>query len=51
MPWVGLQCVILVFPDHTHVLFDKGARPKDPKIADLKIVGDVIKCLGETKRT
>ena len=18
MPWVGLQCVVLVFPDHTH---------------------------------
>ena len=21
VPWVGLQCVILVFPDHTHLLF------------------------------
>ena len=21
MPWVGLQCVIVVFPDHTHLLF------------------------------
>ena len=20
VPWVGLQCVILVFPDHTHLL-------------------------------
>ena len=20
-PWVGLQCVIMVFPDHTHLLF------------------------------
>ena len=20
MPWVGLQCVIVVFPDHTHLL-------------------------------
>ena len=20
-PWVGLQCVIVVFPDHTHLLF------------------------------
>ena len=19
MPWVGLQCVIVVFPDHTHL--------------------------------
>ena len=21
VPWVGLQCLILVFPDHTHLLF------------------------------
>ena len=21
VPWVGLQCVILVFSDHTHLLF------------------------------
>ena len=21
MPWVGLQCVIVVFPDHTHLVF------------------------------
>ena len=21
MPWDGLQCVIVVFPDHTHLLF------------------------------
>ena len=21
VPWVGLQCVIMVFPDHTHLLF------------------------------
>ena len=20
-PWVGLQCVIVVFPDHSHLLF------------------------------
>ena len=20
VPWVGLQCVIVVFPDHTHLL-------------------------------
>ena len=20
-PWVGLRCVIVVFPDHTHLLF------------------------------
>ena len=22
MPWVGLRCVIVVFPDHTHLLFN-----------------------------
>ena len=22
MPWVGLQFEIVVFPDHTHLLFD-----------------------------
>ena len=21
VPWVGLQCVIVFFPDHTHLLF------------------------------
>ena len=21
VPWVGLQCVIVVFPDHSHMLF------------------------------
>ena len=20
VPWVGLQCVVVVFPDHTHIL-------------------------------
>ena len=23
MPLVGLQCVIVVFPDHTHLLFNR----------------------------
>ena len=22
VPWAGLQCVIVVFPKHTHLLFD-----------------------------
>ena len=29
MPWVGLQCVIVVFPDHTHLRFGKPSLP-DP---------------------
>ena len=23
VPWVGLQCVIVVFPDHTHLLLSR----------------------------
>ena len=23
VPWVGLQCVIVIFPDHTHLLFKR----------------------------
>ena len=22
VPWIGLQCVIVIFPDHTHLKFD-----------------------------
>ena len=22
VPWIGLQCVIVVFPDHAHLLFE-----------------------------
>ena len=29
LPWVGLQCVSVVFPDHTHLLF-YGKRPGKP---------------------
>ena len=25
VPWVGLQCVIVAFPDHIHLLFGSGA--------------------------
>ena len=28
LPWVGLQCVIVVFPDHTHLLFDRQMHKK-----------------------
>ena len=27
-PWVGLQNVIVVFPDHTHLLFYNGIHEK-----------------------
>ena len=26
LPWVGLNCVIVVFPDHTHLLFNLDQR-------------------------
>ena len=26
VPWVGMQCVIVVFPDHTHLLFLQSSR-------------------------
>ena len=28
VPWVGLQCVIVVFPDHTHLLLSVAAENK-----------------------
>ena len=28
-PWVGLQSVIVVFPDHTHLPFYNGIREKN----------------------
>ena len=32
VPWVGMQCVIVVFPDHTHLLFDNlNLLPPKPK--------------------
>ena len=27
VPWVGLRCVIVVFPDHTHLLFVLSVLP------------------------
>ena len=26
VPWIDLQCVIVVFPDHTHLLFSLFAK-------------------------
>ena len=30
VPWVGMQCVIVVFPDHTHLLFQT-QKPEELK--------------------
>ena len=34
MPWVGLQCVVVLFPDHTHLLFlyDTSLIEREPKV-------------------
>ena len=29
VPWVGLQCVNGVFPDHTYFLLDRKIHPED----------------------
>ena len=31
VPWVCLQFVIVVFPDHTHLLFSTLSKPRDAK--------------------
>ena len=28
VPWVGLQCVLAVFPDHTQLLFCSNDNPR-----------------------
>ena len=29
VPWVGMQCVIVVFPNHTHLLFKNNCDDGD----------------------
>ena len=42
VPWVGLRFVIVVFPDHTHLLFVKkktlGATPKNKESVGSQIL-------------
>ena len=42
VPWVGLQCVIMVFSDHTHLLFGRRSRKSIFKIATILDVVDYI---------
>ena len=42
MPWVGLQCVIVIIPDHTHLHFEKS--PATEPIC----YGDILMYLKET---
>ena len=53
VPWVGLHCVIVVFPDHTHLLFDvkiqrfvlRGYRISFPVLAFNVIITIVRICI------
>ena len=35
VPWVGMQYVIVVFPDHTHLLFIAGNCRRKSKVPDI----------------
>ena len=39
VPWVGLQCVIVVFPDHTHLLLHEISTPAIAHIKMNQIAG------------
>ena len=50
VPWVGLQCVIVVFPDHTHLLLDRSKFRRSVITVDLSMTCTptvllAIKCL------
>ena len=51
VPWVGLQCVIVVFPDHTHLeaitISDSLVVPVLPAKSD----SDVMYCLQTLSKT
>ena len=38
MPWVGLQCVIVVFPDHIHLRLEKLNMKMQPAILEFKLI-------------
>ena len=39
VPWVGLRCLIIIFPDHTHLLFKMAS---DAASGMIKVVFQVI---------
>ena len=43
VPWVGLQCVIVVFPDHTHLPFYY--RNGKKQFLSIKISGEILDIL------
>ena len=46
VPWVGLQCVIVAFPGHTHLLFLKitGGGAKFILLHDVESWSDITPC-------
>ena len=34
VPWIGLQCVIVIFPDHTHFFFGIHTMTFDSRVLD-----------------
>ena len=41
MPLVGLQCVIMVFPDHNHLLFGQMPNIKGNEVYNKMLVNDL----------
>ena len=51
MPWVGLQCVIVVFPDHTHLRFCFSFVMREFMLSPTdNNQGDVIEAFNSTTR-
>ena len=38
VPWVGLQCVIVIIPDHTHLHFEKSPATEPIFYGDITFV-------------
>ena len=46
VPWVGLQCVIVVFPNHTHLVFEYTYISREySTVLPAKSDSDVMSCL------
>ena len=42
VPWVGMQCVILAFPDHTHSLMERSGSVVECLNRDLRAAGSSL---------
>ena len=44
VPWVGLQCVIVVFHDHTYLFFNnKQSHSFDPQVKEVAVALLIVK--------